>query len=618
YGNLAPTTTITRIFMIFYGIIGIPMNGIVIITLGDFFAKSFVRLYDRWKTLRVQHALATLGLVGQVALYLLPGFTFFIFLPSICIMYYEGWAYDVAVAYAFVTLTTIGFGDYVAGMHENGYGPVMYTAYKIFLLFWIISGLGYLVMVLGFVSRGMKSKQVHEIEHKIASNLKKTNHRIREELRSLLNEYLLMRVKRVYREKFIYVPSRPKRSQSCPDLTIYRDMESPTMARKRALSACIHRTPQEISRIQSDTDLERIDKEKTFKPSSALAEPSQLLLRVVNALGNYETLQSTTSASASNDSSNLEGIDMFPSSEILASERYGSGWSIGSQKLSAVPPRIMRPRAASECKQPMCEKINIKNNDLTWYGPSATKRLQELREQGIYGKSRSKTLPPLNPVSQPQSFFARLRNTFKPSKDSEKPKNIDVEAQASTTDFSGEQASYVQQTEQGRKSSAFSIIEKDHVLEETSIADFLRALTAISVPEINVPPKRKLGTASLTPPQESPPKTIRAPIRAPFSSRRSSLIPASPPHDIKDRRFSLRPEPFGQRDIFAPPPPYCPFPETASSVPSRMITRNRRFSLRPVTTSATASPVQRHALRLKQTLPQDPNFKNTKDDDSTA
>lgn len=30
-------------------------------------------------------------------------------------MFYEGWAYDVAVAYAFVTLTTIGFGDYVAG-----------------------------------------------------------------------------------------------------------------------------------------------------------------------------------------------------------------------------------------------------------------------------------------------------------------------------------------------------------------------------------------------------------------------------------------------------------------------------------------------------------------------
>lgn len=30
-------------------------------------------------------------------------------------MFYERWDYDVAVAYAFVTLTTIGFGDYVAG-----------------------------------------------------------------------------------------------------------------------------------------------------------------------------------------------------------------------------------------------------------------------------------------------------------------------------------------------------------------------------------------------------------------------------------------------------------------------------------------------------------------------
>lgn len=30
-------------------------------------------------------------------------------------MLYEGWTYEVSVYYAYVTLSTIGFGDYVTG-----------------------------------------------------------------------------------------------------------------------------------------------------------------------------------------------------------------------------------------------------------------------------------------------------------------------------------------------------------------------------------------------------------------------------------------------------------------------------------------------------------------------
>lgn len=53
--------------------------------------------------------------MGQIALYLLPGFLFFIFMPACLFVLFEGWDYALAVYYAFVTLTTIGFGDYVAG-----------------------------------------------------------------------------------------------------------------------------------------------------------------------------------------------------------------------------------------------------------------------------------------------------------------------------------------------------------------------------------------------------------------------------------------------------------------------------------------------------------------------
>lgn len=56
-----------------------------------------------------------LGMLGQIILYLIPGFLFFIFLPACIFVVFEGWDYVASVYYAFVTLTTIGFGDLVAG-----------------------------------------------------------------------------------------------------------------------------------------------------------------------------------------------------------------------------------------------------------------------------------------------------------------------------------------------------------------------------------------------------------------------------------------------------------------------------------------------------------------------
>lgn len=58
-----------------------------------------------------------LRLAAQIFMYLTPGFIMFIFFPAFLFMYYEGWSYDESVYYAFVTLTTIGFGDLVAGKY---------------------------------------------------------------------------------------------------------------------------------------------------------------------------------------------------------------------------------------------------------------------------------------------------------------------------------------------------------------------------------------------------------------------------------------------------------------------------------------------------------------------
>ncbi|KAF5277616.1 hypothetical protein FQA39_LY06109 [Lamprigera yunnana] len=580
YGNLAPTTTITRIFMIFYAIVGMPMNGMLIINLGDYFGKSFLKLYDRWKTTRVQHALATLGLVGQVVLYLIPGFTFFIFIPSIIIMVYEEWPYDVAVHYAFVTLTTIGFGDWVAGTVENGHGQALYTVYKIFLLVWIISGLGYIFMVMGFVASGMKSKKLCAIEHKLALNIKRTNTKIREELRTMVNEYLLLKVKRVYRDRFIYVPHQYTRSQSCPNLNMYSPSPSPKISRKRAFSTCA--TTTKVTRNQSDSDLERIDKERTFNPCNAIIEPGQLLLRVANALGGYESLDSSSSIS-----SQTKGVDLFSSKEILANEKKGSGWSLGGQKLPAKPPRMARQRAASECKNTFkCTPV-IESSDLTWYGPAATKRLQELREQAKYEKVNQKLLPQFTPFNKPPKLLTRIKNSLKTNTDSENVRNIDVEGQNYFAPSTRSRAQSLNDDD-----ATYNRVRDDlnHqcVLEETSIADFLRALTAISVPEV---PSDMFETAASQPCQ----RMRRRPIQS--YSRRTSLIPPQQSRDgNQERRYSLR-----LNLSTEPPPPY----ERPGAGSPRVVNKSRKFSLRPTNITPASNSLQRNIFKLRYPFAKD-------------
>lgn len=115
-----------RMLMIIYALIGIPINGILLAQLGEFFGQTFVTAVKRYKTYKQNQcdyskkSLTSLekrrfGLAMQILTYLIPGFFMFIFFPAFLFSHFEGWSYDEAVYYAFVTLTTIGFGDYVAG-----------------------------------------------------------------------------------------------------------------------------------------------------------------------------------------------------------------------------------------------------------------------------------------------------------------------------------------------------------------------------------------------------------------------------------------------------------------------------------------------------------------------
>ncbi|XP_030214643.1 potassium channel subfamily K member 5 isoform X1 [Gadus morhua] len=162
YGNVAPKTAGGRVFCILYGLCGIPLCLVWISDLGSFFG-------DRAK--RLSQVLIRKGLsVKKVqlictALFLLWGLVMHLVMPPFVFMSLEGWSYLEGFYFSFITLTTVGFGDYVAGVNPNIDYPRLY---RVCAEIWVYMGLAWLSLFFSW--------NVHMVvkAHKV---LKKRRHR---------------------------------------------------------------------------------------------------------------------------------------------------------------------------------------------------------------------------------------------------------------------------------------------------------------------------------------------------------------------------------------------------------------------------------------------------------
>lgn len=162
YGNVAPKTVSGRLFCILYGLFGIPLCLVWISELGSFFG-------DRAK--RLSQVLIRKGIsVKKVqfictALFLLWGLMVHLVIPPFVFMSLEDWNYLEGIYFSFITLTTVGFGDYVAGVNPNKDYPRLY---RVCAEIWIYMGLAWLSLFFSW--------NVHMVleAHKV---LKKRRHR---------------------------------------------------------------------------------------------------------------------------------------------------------------------------------------------------------------------------------------------------------------------------------------------------------------------------------------------------------------------------------------------------------------------------------------------------------
>ncbi|PAA55044.1 hypothetical protein BOX15_Mlig023486g3 [Macrostomum lignano] len=150
YGNLSPSTSGGQAFCCVYALIGIPLLAILLSGIAERVksAKERIQACECWKDKgRVPEVVTTL-------LYFVFGILLFIFVPAASFTALEGWTFSEGMYYSFVTLSTIGFGDYVAGQ------KVVSAIYKFCLSMWIYLGLvfmsGVISTVQSLIERGAK------------------------------------------------------------------------------------------------------------------------------------------------------------------------------------------------------------------------------------------------------------------------------------------------------------------------------------------------------------------------------------------------------------------------------------------------------------------------------
>ncbi|CAH1792441.1 unnamed protein product [Owenia fusiformis] len=154
YGHISPKTSLGQIACVVFGLLGIPLTMLLLTGLGSKIHRCLTCCCTKISFCK-RHPRSG-GAIKSLILFII-GAGIFIFAPTVAFNIVEDWSYLEGAYYAFITLSTIGFGDFVAGQRDD----VSYRSwYKICLAAWIILGLAWLATVITAISKAMSKKLI--------------------------------------------------------------------------------------------------------------------------------------------------------------------------------------------------------------------------------------------------------------------------------------------------------------------------------------------------------------------------------------------------------------------------------------------------------------------------
>ncbi|XP_015676731.1 potassium channel subfamily K member 16, partial [Protobothrops mucrosquamatus] len=158
YGNLSPKTAGGQLFCVFFALFGIPLNIVFLQHVGKMLSMVCERL-AKWLYRKGVKKKTARGLT--LLFFLVMGILVFLCVPSVIIRKIEGWSYSEAIYFTFITLSTIGFGDYMIGrQHDKFY----FRGYRIVVAIWIIFGLAWIALLFNLLTTLLEDPNEKPIE----------------------------------------------------------------------------------------------------------------------------------------------------------------------------------------------------------------------------------------------------------------------------------------------------------------------------------------------------------------------------------------------------------------------------------------------------------------------
>ncbi|XP_012737328.2 potassium channel subfamily K member 16-like [Fundulus heteroclitus] len=141
YGNMSPSSTAGQIFCVFFALFGIPLNVVVLNRVGKYMLALERNVSDF-----LEEKSKRKGCRFFIHLFcFVCGTVLFFIVPMLVFQQHEGWTYSQAIYYCFITLSTIGFGDFVADNNPDKDYPDWYS---ILMASWIFFGLAWLALLI--------------------------------------------------------------------------------------------------------------------------------------------------------------------------------------------------------------------------------------------------------------------------------------------------------------------------------------------------------------------------------------------------------------------------------------------------------------------------------------
>ncbi|XP_036181059.1 potassium channel subfamily K member 16-like [Myotis myotis] len=154
YGIIAPRTPMGQIFCVFYGLLGIPLTIIFLKFLGKAISQPFLGLGTYLRNMGLTERQIKIRIF---ILFLVTGLLIFILLPPVVFMFTEGWTYNEGLYFAFISLSTIGFGDYIPGV---GPQATYSLKYAVFMLPWYAFGLAWIAILFNLLSKLLERTKI--------------------------------------------------------------------------------------------------------------------------------------------------------------------------------------------------------------------------------------------------------------------------------------------------------------------------------------------------------------------------------------------------------------------------------------------------------------------------